>query len=61
MPYITKVREELGSPNQPALLIMDKFRGQMTNPVQGDLEDHKILVVGVPAGTTDKLRHLTLV
>ena len=60
MPYITKVREELGSPNQPALLIMDKFRGQMTNPVQENLEDHKILVVAVPAGTTDKLQPLDL-
>ena len=60
MPYITKVREEWGSPNQPAILIMDKFRWQVTNPVQENLEDHKILVVAVPAGTTDKLQPLDL-
>ena len=32
----------------------------MTNPVQENLEDHKILVVAVPAGTTDKLQPLDL-
>ena len=33
VPYVTKDREKLSSPNQPALLIMDVFKGQMTNPV----------------------------
>ena len=32
VPYVTKEREKLSSPNQPALLIMDVFKGQMTNP-----------------------------
>ena len=32
-PYITRIRKEMDSPDQPALLIMDKFRGQMTAPV----------------------------
>ena len=59
-PYITRIRKEMDSPDQPALLIMDKFRGQMTAPVQENLEDNKILVVAVPAGTTDKLQPLDL-
>ena len=50
----------MDSPDQPALLIMDKFRGQMNAPVQENLEDNKILVVAVPAGTTDKLQPLAL-
>lgn len=50
----------MDSPDQPALLIMDKFRGQMNAPVQENLEDNKILVVAVPAGTTDKLQPLDL-
>lgn len=59
-PYFTRIREEMDSPHQPALLIMDKFRGQMTAPVQENLEDNKILVVVVCAGTTDKLQPLDL-
>lgn len=54
-PYITRIQEKIDSPNQPALLIMDKFRGQMNA-----LEDNKILVVAVPDGTTDKLQPLDL-
>ena len=57
--YITRICAEMDSPHQPALLIMDKFRGQMTAPVHEDLEDNKILVV-VCAGTTDKLQPLDL-
>ena len=58
-PYVTRIREEMGSPDQPALLIMDKFRGQMNAEVQENLEE-KILVVADPAGTIDKLQPLDL-
>lgn len=50
----------MDSPDQQALLIMDKFRGQMNALVQENLEDNKILVVSVPASTTDKLQPLDL-
>ena len=59
-PYITRIREEMGSPDQPALLIMEKFRGQMSAEVQENLEESRILVVVIPAGTTDKLQPLDL-
>ena len=50
----------MDTPDQPTLLIMDKFRGQMTAVVQENHKDNKILVVAVPAGTTDKLQPLDL-
>jgi hypothetical protein len=59
-PYIVKIREQMESPDQPALLIMDRFRGQMSAAVQSNLDENKILVVTVPAGTTDKLQPLDL-
>ena len=48
----------MDSPDQPAVLIMDKFRGQINAQVQENLPDNRILVVNVPAGTTDKLQPL---
>ena len=57
-PHITGIREEMDSPDQPAVLIMDKFRGQINAQVQENLPDNRILVVNVPAGTTDKLQPL---
>ena len=50
----------MDSPGQPALLIMDKFRGRMNALVQKNLEENKTQVVAVPAGTTDKLQPLVL-
>ena len=55
-PYVTRIQEEMGSPDQLALLIMDKFKGQMSAEVQENLEENKIHVVDVPVGTTDKLQ-----
>ena len=51
----------MDSPDQPALLIMDKLRGQTTALVQENLEDNNILVAAVPAGTTDKLQPLDFI
>ena len=45
---------------QPALLIMDKFRDQMSAEVQENLEENRILVAVIPAGTTDQLQPLDL-
>ena len=48
------------SPDQSALLIMGRFRGQMSAAVQSDLDENTILrlVVTISAGTTDKLQPL---
>ena len=50
MPYIEKERISLKLPKtQPALLIMDVFRGQITEDVLTVLKDNNISVVRVPA------------
>ena len=43
--YVTKERGKLSSPNQPAILIMDVFKGQMTNPFLKKLEEYNGAVV----------------
>ena len=48
VPYVTKEPEKLSSPNQPALLIMGIFKGQMTNPVLKKLESQNIQLTRVP-------------
>ena len=60
VPYDTKEREKLSSPNQPALLIMDIFKGQMTNPVFKKLEEHNILLTRVPRSMTHLFQPLDL-
>ena len=50
IPYIEKERISLKLPKtQPALLIMDVFRGQITEDVLTVLKDNNISVVRVPA------------
>ena len=52
-PYVKKEREGLGLSNlQPALLIMDVFKGQMTDAVRELLKENKILIEKVPANLT---------
>ena len=50
----------MGNSDQPALLIMDTFRDQMSDEVQKNLEENRILVAVIPAGTTDILQLLDL-
>lgn len=53
VPYIKKERGTLGlKKDQPALLIMDVFKGQMTDPVLKVLADNHILLQSVPANFT---------
>ena len=54
VPYVTNERAKLSSPKQPALLIMDVFKRQMTNPVLKKLEKHNILLTRIPG----HMRHL---
>ena len=40
VPYVTKEKEKLSLPKQPAQLIMGVFKGQITNPVLKKLEEY---------------------
>ena len=61
VPYVKKERENRNVPlNFPAVLIMDVFRGQMTDSVLGLLESENILVVRVPNNMTHLFQPLDL-
>lgn len=59
-PYVKKVREEIGAlpVSQKALVVMDNFSGQTTPSLLEKLEEHEIVVIMVPARTTDRLQPL---
>ena len=57
---IEKQRQELEKPNQAALLIMDVFRGQMTEEVTSLLHDNNVLLVRVPSDMTHLFQPLDL-
>ena len=46
--------------NQPVLLIIDVFRGQMTQPVLDMLKENSIFLVRVPANMTHLYQPLDL-
>ena len=58
IPYIQQTREAIGTPSQKALLIMDNFTSQTTTSVIEKAEEQGIIIVMVPAGTTDSLQPL---
>ena len=60
VPYVTKEREKLSSPNQPALLITDVFKGQMNTPILKKLEEHNSLITRVPRNMTNLFQPLDL-
>ena len=61
IPYVTRTRtEDELSPNYPALVIFNVFRGQTVNEVYELFEENRIFVVLVPSNCTDKLQPLDL-
>ena len=44
LPYIHRVREMLGDENLSALILMDNFKGKITNKVQTLLGENSVLV-----------------
>ena len=60
LPYVERERRRLDSECQPALLIIDVFRGQMTRPVLDLLKENDILLVRVPANMTHIFQSLDL-
>ena len=60
LPYVDKQREKLDNHGQAALLILDVFRGQMTQEVTTLLHENNILFVTVPNNMTDLFQPLDL-
>lgn len=61
LPYVVSIRKNQNlSSTQPALVIFDHFKGQITNSLFNCLEQHNILVVTVPARCTDRLQPMDL-
>ena len=48
----------MGAPSQKAMVLMDNFSGQTTTSLLEKLEEKGIVVVMIPAGTTDRLQPL---
>ena len=60
VPYVLRVRQEKQIPDQKALLIMDNFSAHSSGDVMQPLEENGVLVVFLPANTTDRLQPLDL-
>ena len=60
MPYVQSQCKELGKPKQAALVIMDVFRGQITDDVISLLRDNNIHYVLVPNNMTQLFQPLDL-
>ena len=58
-PYIERVRESFES-NTSALVIMDNFKGQITESVLSLLDQHNIHVCLLPPNTTDRLQPMDI-
>ena len=57
VPYVKSMRDE---EDQPALVIIDNFKGQVTSKVSALLEDNSIHVVLLPPNTTDRLQPMDI-
>ena len=59
VPYVEKVRESHGD-DTPALVIMDNFKGQITESFLSLLDGHNIHVCLLPPNTTDRLQPMDI-
>lgn len=48
----------MGAPSQKPMVLMNNFSGQTTNSLLEKLEEEGVVVVMIPAGTTDRLQPL---
>ena len=60
IPYVKNQRDTLQDPTLSALVIVDNFRGQVTEPVIRLLEEHNIHVCLLPPNMTDLLQPLDI-
>ena len=58
--YVELVREQIQDDNASALVIMDNFKGQVTDGIYTLLEENNIFVALLPPNTTDLLQHLDI-
>ena len=59
VPYIERVREDIGT-DKTALVVIDNFKGQVTQSVTDLLEDHNVHICLLPANTTDLLQPMDI-
>jgi len=60
LPYVEAMRQNLEDEDAAALVIMDNFKGQITEKINTILEHNKIHVCLLPANTTDLLQPMDL-
>ena len=58
IPYINKVRKEINTPDQYAVVIFDAFSGHNSGDLNELSEENKILVVKVPRRCTNELQSM---
>ena len=59
-PYVELVREQIQDDNASALVIMDNFKGQVTDGIYTLLEENNIFVALLPPNTTGLLQPLDI-
>ena len=60
LPYIRRMREVLGQESAPAIIIMDNFKGQITDQIVQLLSANNVHVVLIPPNCTDQLQPMDL-
>ena len=60
LPYVRSVRDSLEVDEQPGLIIMDNFKGQVTANINSLLEANNLHVCLLPPNTTDLLQPMDL-
>ena len=59
IPFRDKIKLKL-SPDHPALLLFDNFKGQCTKKLLGLLDSSNVSVILIPANCTDRLQPLDI-
>ena len=60
LPYVKQKQQDLKLPNQPSLVIFDRFKAQCTSTVLEVLEENNIFISLVQAHCTDRLQPLDI-
>jgi len=60
LPYVKQKRQDFKLPNQPSLVIFDRFKAQCTSTILEVLEENNIFISLVPAHCTDRLQPLDI-
>ena len=60
VPYVEQVRQDINDDEKAAVVIIDNFKGQVTQSVNALLEHHNIHVCLLPPNTTDLLQPMDI-